>query len=291
MTSVGLIGLGLLGSAMAERFVAAGYLVHGFDTNEERRDAFRAAGAVLCDSATSVFQSCPTVVLSLPNSKIVSDVITGCLAQIQRHLIIDTTTGAPEDARLFSSQLESRGACYLDATVVGSSEQTRQGQVITLVGGTAEGFEQACPLLKCFSMQQFHTGPSGTGATAKLIVNLVLGLNRAVLAEALNLAKCCQMDQACILEILRSGAAYSRVMDVKGEKMISEDFSPQARLDQHWKDVGLILELGRNTNAAVPLSELHSKLLERASALGFGQLDNSAIIKAFDGASRDPVTL
>ena len=284
MTPVGLIGLGLLGSAMAERFAGGGYLVHGFDTSTERRDAFRAAGGVLCESANSVFQKCATVVLSLPNSKIVAEVITGCREQIQQHLIIDTTTGAPEDARLFASQLEARGACYLDATVVGSSEQTRHGQVITLVGGTTEGFEQAGPLLKCFSTQQFHTGPSGTGATAKLIVNLVLGLNRAVLAEALNLAKCCQMDQSRILEILRSGAAYSKVMDVKGEKMITEDFSPQARLDQHWKDVGLILELGRNARAAVPLSELHSQLLERASALGFGPMDNSAIIKAFDGA-------
>ncbi len=283
MKSVGLIGLGLLGSAMAERFATAGYLVHGFDTSAERRNAFRAAGGVLSDSASSVFQSCSTVVLSLPNSKIVAEVITECRNRIEQHLIIDTTTGAPEDARLIASELETRGACYLDATVVGSSEQTRQGQVITLVGGTTEGFEQAGPLLKCFSTQQFHTGPSGTGATAKLIVNLVLGLNRAVLAEALNLAKCCQMDQSRILEILRSGAAYSKVMDVKGEKMITEDFSPQARLDQHWKDVGLILELGRNTNATVPLSELHSQLLERASALGFGPMDNSAIIKAFDG--------
>jgi 3-hydroxyisobutyrate dehydrogenase-like beta-hydroxyacid dehydrogenase len=282
MKSVGLIGLGLLGSAMAERFAAAGYLVHGFDTSEERRDAFRAGEGVLCDSATSVFQKCPTVVLSLPNSKIVAEVITGCHEQIQQHLIIDTTTGAPEDARVFAGQLEARGGCYLDATVVGSSEQTRQGQAITLVGGTTEAFEQAGPLLKSFSTQQFHTGPSGTGATAKLIVNLVIGLNRAVLAEALNLAKCSQMNQARILEILRSGAAYSKVMDVKGEKMITEDFTAQARLDQHWKDVGLILELGRNTKAAVPLSELHSKLLERASALGFGPLDNSAIIKAFE---------
>ena len=285
MTPVGLIGLGLLGSAMAERFAVAGYRVHGFDTNRERRDLFTAAGGVLCDSANSVFQNCPTVVLSLPNSKIVAELITVCRDQIRGHLIVDTTTGSPEDARRLASQLETREACYLDATVVGSSEQARQGQVVALVGGTTEGFEKACPLLKCFSTQQFHTGASGTGATAKLIVNLVLGLNRAVLAEALNLAQCCQMDQSRILEILRSGAAYSKVMDVKGEKMITQDFAPQARLDQHWKDVGLILELGRNANATVPLSELHSQLLERASALGFGQLDNSAIIKAFEGVT------
>ena len=282
MKPLGLIGLGLLGSAMSERFMAAGYSVLGFDSSPERREQFKAAGGVLCDSARAVFQNCETVVLSLPNSGIVAEVISGCLDGIHQHLIVDTTTGAPEDARQLATQLEAHGACYLDATVVGSSEQTRQGVVMTLVGGTAEGFEKAASLLKCFSTQQFHTGASGTGATAKLIVNLVLGLSRAVLAEALNLAKACQMDQARILEILRSGAAYSRVMDIKGDKMISGDFAPQARLDQHWKDVGLILELGRSANAAVPLSELHSQLLERASTLGFGQQDNSAIIKAFE---------
>jgi 3-hydroxyisobutyrate dehydrogenase-like beta-hydroxyacid dehydrogenase len=267
---------------MSERFMAAGYSVRGFDSSVERREQFKAAGGVLCDSAKAVFQNCETIVLSLPNSRIVAEVITGCLDTVQQHLIVDTTTGAPEDARQLAAQLEALGTCYLDATVVGSSEQTRQGEVVTLVGGTTEGFAKAASLLKCFSTQQFHTGASGTGATAKLIVNLVLGLNRAVLAEALNLAKACQMDQASILEILRSGAAYSRVMDIKGDKMISGDFAPQARLDQHWKDVGLILELGRSTTAAVPLSELHSHLLERASTLGFGQQDNSAIIKAFE---------
>ena len=282
MTQLGLIGLGLLGSAMSERFMGAGYSVIGFDTSLERREQFRASGGVLCDSARAVFQNGQTVVLSLPNSGIVAEVISGCLDHIHQHLIVDTTTGAPEDARRLATQLETQGAIYLDATVVGSSEQVRQGEVLTLVGGTMEGFEKAVPLLRCFSAQQFHTGPSGTGATAKLIVNLVLGLNRAVLAEALNLAKACEMDPAGLLQILRSGAAYSRVMDIKGDKMIRGDFAPQARLDQHWKDVGLILELGRSKNAAVPLSELHSQLLKRASELGFGQHDNSAIIKAFE---------
>lgn len=282
MKPLGLIGLGLLGSAMAERFIAAGYSVTGFDTSQERTEQFKAIGGAPVDSAKAVFENCLTVVLSLPNSKVVSHLLTGCLEVLQEHLIVDTTTGAPEDSRQIAALLAARGVCYLDATVVGSSEQARQGQVTTLVGGTSEGYARVFELLQCFSTQQFYTGPSGTGATAKLIVNLVLGLNRAVLAEALSLARACQMDQNSILEILRSGAAYSRVMDTKGQKMISGDFSPQARLDQHWKDVALILEMSRNVNAAVPLSELHSQLLERVSSMGYGQQDNSAVIKAFE---------
>ena len=158
MKSLGLIGLGLLGSAMSERFMAADYSVMGFDSSAERREQFKAAGGVLCDSARAVFQNCETVILSLPNSGIVAEVISGCLDTVQQHLIVDTTTGAPDDARKLAALLEGCGACYLDATVVGSSEQTRQGEVVTLVGGTTEGFAKAASLLKCFSAQQFHTG-------------------------------------------------------------------------------------------------------------------------------------
>jgi 3-hydroxyisobutyrate dehydrogenase-like beta-hydroxyacid dehydrogenase len=106
-------------------------------------------------------------------------------------------------------------------------------------------------------------------------------LNRAVLAEGLNLAQRAGLDPAAMLAVLRSGLAYSRVMDTKGRKMLESDFSPEARLRQHHKDVRLILELGAACGARVPLSELHDLLLSRAAELGFADADNSAIIRAF----------
>ncbi len=197
-------------------------------------------------------------------------------------LVIDTTTGAPTDAIEISELLKKRSASYLDATIAGSSEQVRQREAVAMVGGPIESYQSALPLLNCFTHQQFHTGTNGSGSTVKLIVNLVLGLNRLVLAEGLSLAASCGVDLSMVLEILKSGAAYSRVMDVKGEKMIREEFSPpQARLDQHWKDVRLILELGRQHQQALPLSELHERILEQASNLGCGSLDNSSVIKVY----------
>ncbi len=282
MIGVGLIGLGLLGSALSERLISAGYQIQGFDVNEDRRATLHSIGGSPLDSAVAVIQSCQTILLSLPDSKSVSDVMESVHSSLDRHLIIDTTTGAPDDSARLGEFLSRSHVEYLDATVVGSSEQARRCETMVLSGGTLAGFEAALPVLRCFSSQQFHTGSWGTGATAKLIVNLVLGLNRAVLAEALNLARRTGMDQRSMLEILRSGAAYSRVMDLKGEKMLSGDFAPQARLDQHAKDVRLILDVGKSSGSQLPLSELHSVLLERASMLGFGQQDNSAIIKAFE---------
>ena len=114
----------------------------------------------------------------------------------------------------------------------------------------------------------------------KLVLNLVLGLNRAVLAEGLEFARASGIDPWLALEILKASPAYSRAMDTKGARMLNEDFEPEARLSQHLKDVRLILASGERSGAQLPLSEAHRALLEIAESAGFGSLDNSAVIKA-----------
>lgn len=116
----------------------------------------------------------------------------------------------------------------------------------------------------------------------KLVVNLVLGLNRAVLAEGLTFAKRLGVSQQDALKVLKAGVAYSRIMDTKGDKMISGDFTPVARLSQHLKDVRLMLAAAARTGQRLPLSETHRELLERAEQLGLGALDNSAVIRAIE---------
>ena len=114
-----------------------------------------------------------------------------------------------------------------------------------------------------------------------LVFNLVLGLNRAVLAESLEFAARYGLSSGQALEILKAGSTYSRVMDSKGPKMLARDFTPEARLSQHLKDVRLILAAGQSCGAKLPLSELHGQLLAEAERLGFGTADNSAIIESF----------
>lgn len=116
----------------------------------------------------------------------------------------------------------------------------------------------------------------------KLVLNLALGLNRAVLAEALAFASRSGLAAEQALEVLRAGPAYSAVMGDKGRKMLEGDFEPEARLSQHLKDVRLILDSGRRCGAKLPLSEAHARLLEEAEAAGFGGADNSAILKIYD---------
>src|SRR5262249_32213759 len=151
---------------------------------------------------------------------------------------------------------------------------------ITLVGGEETVSEACADLFATFARAWYHIGPWGSGARMKLVVNLVLGLNRLVLAEGLAVARASGLDLEATLKVLRDGASYSKVMDTKGHKMIGRDFTPQARLAQHLKDVRLILGEAERVGARTPVSKLHHDLLTQLVEAGLGGLDNSAVIQA-----------
>jgi 3-hydroxyisobutyrate dehydrogenase-like beta-hydroxyacid dehydrogenase len=279
---VGVIGLGLMGSALASRLLAGGLRVVGFDVREECRQELVAHGGDPVASAREVFVACRAVVLSLPNSDVVSDVLNAAGDAVAGVTVIDTTTGDPRATAGIGKQLAEQGADYLDATLTGSSAVAHAGELVVTAGGLPEVFARAEPLFRLFAKRWFHVGPWGSGSRTKLVVNLVLGLNRAVLAEGLAFARRCGLDANAVLDILKSGAAYSRVMDAKGRKMIDGDFAAEAKLAQHLKDVRLILATGEEVGAWLPLSGTHEVLLAELVARGFADADNSAVIRAFD---------
>ncbi len=285
MDVIGVIGLGLMGSTLAERFRAAKLRVIGYDLHGERRQRLVEIGGEPVRSTRVVFAGARTVVFSLPNSDAVRAVVAEAGELLRGATVIDTTTGDPTATEVIGRELANVGCDYLDATLTGSSAQARAGEVVVTAGGPAEVFAKAEWLFRLFASRWFHAGTWGCGARTKLVVNLVLGLNRAALAEGLGLARRCGLDLSATLEILRSGGAYSRAMDAKGQKMIDGDFTPQAKLSQHLKDVRLILAEGEKAGATLPLSELHETLLAELVGEGFGEFDNSAVIRAFDGRS------
>ena len=275
--TIGLIGTGLMGTAIAGRLLAAGFRVRGWD-----RDAVRlaASGTEAADSAASVVRSCDGVVLSLPDSRVVEAVMNEVGAELRPgQVILDTTTGEPEDAMRFAERLRPLGVAYLDATVSGSSEQLRRGEALCMVGAEAADYARCTSLFAALGGPAMHVGGSGDGAKMKLVTNLVLGLNRAALAEGLALAEGMGLDLRQTLQVLQSSAAASRIMDSKGEKMIAREFSPVARLSQHLKDVRIIQQAGESAGLHLPLTEAHRHLLEQAESAGLGAQDNSAVIE------------
>ena len=281
--SIGLIGAGLMGLAMAERLCAGGREVLGWDISSVQRSALSNIGGAVAHDSNEVFTRCDHVILSLPDDDVVSRVLHEAGPALHAgQIVMDTSSGAPDSAAEIDRQLAPRGVEYLDATVSGNSEQTRHGEVVMMVGGSRVAFEKCQDLFRLFAKHIIHTGPCGSGAKMKLITNLVLGLNRAALAEGLVFARALGLNDEQALQILRDSMAYSRIMDAKGKKMVQEDFEPHAKLSQHLKDVRLMLEAAAKTHIKLPLSETHRDILVFGEQNGLGQLDNSAIIRAIE---------
>ncbi len=281
--AVGLVGLGLVGMALAERLRAGGFNLWGYDIDPQRNELLRQLGGKAASSAAGVASACGRILLSLPDSDVVEAVLDDIGPNLAAgRIIIDTSTGDPQRAVTMGRRLAERGVHYLDATISGSSQQVREGQVVVLAGGPTAAFEQCEDLFRLFARRWFHLGPCGAGSQMKLVSNLVLGLNRAALAEGLWLGKALGLDPQIVLTVLRESMAYSRIMDTKGQKMITGDFEPQARLSQHHKDVRLMLQAAAAARTDLPLTQAHARLLELAESAGFGAMDNSAIIRAFE---------
>ena len=278
---IGMIGLGLLGSALVERMLRAGHDVCGYDLSAERVAEHLARGGRGAESADKI-AAMQRIVLCLPDSNIVAQVVNVLRPHLSAGtLLIDATTGDPEATATLAQQLAEQGIGYVDATIGGSSQQVREGTVVVIAGGHADAFAAARELLDTWGKAVFHVGPAGSGARMKLVLNLAIGLQRAVLAEALALAQACGIDPTAALAILRASPAYATCMDTKGPKMLAGDFTPQARLAQHAKDVALIRALAARHGADVPLTSTHEEILQRAIALGWGDADNSAVLCAY----------
>lgn len=291
-SSVGLIGLGLVGTALAELLLKRQFDVVGFDIDPQRHADFEKSGGEWADSPAEVASRVERVILSLPDTNVVEQVVEGpkgLLAAIPASscrktgagakYIIDTTTGDPERTMSLAARLARKGIAFLDATISGSSEQVRNRQAVFMVGGDKAAFEKCRDVFDVVTAKVFYLGPSGSGSKAKLASNLVLGLNRLALAEGLVFAEKLGLDLRAFLELLKATPAYSAIMDTKGEKMLKGDFTAQARIRQHHKDVSLILKYAEQAGQELLLSKVHLDVLQKAIDSGDADLDNSAVIK------------
>jgi 3-hydroxyisobutyrate dehydrogenase-like beta-hydroxyacid dehydrogenase len=266
--TIGILGLGLIGSAVAARLNAADYKIVGFDPAVPKMQ-----GVTSVCSPNEVFSRSEFVILCLPDGNYVQAVIDEVQSIIhERHLIINTTTG---DANRPHAQM-------IEATIGGSSALLRDGAAPLFLGGYKAQISCAQPILDILSSRSFHLGDFGAGAKFKLIHNMAIGLNRAVAAETLCFAEALGFDLNQSLDILLQSPASSTAMAAKGQRMIEAEYQPpQARLAQHLKDVRLILAAAEETSTKVPLTQLHRELLSLAELRGFGNADNAAIIEAY----------
>ena len=279
---IAFIGLGLMGSRMSGHLLAAGHEVRGYDAEPARLGEHAARGGVATGSPAEAVQGCWAAVLSLPISDVSREVCLGeggiMESGVSPLFVYDTTTGRPGDAVEIAEALAPAGITYTDATVSGNSEIAEKAELVVMLGGPAEAYEAGRPIFEAIGRSHHHVGPIGSASRMKLIVNHALTVHRMVMAEALVVAELAGMDPATALIVLKDSLAYSKAMDVWGDRIVAGDhLPPYARLRQSHKDARLIVEHGEELGATMDLARVARDALAEGEGSGLADMDNSAV--------------
>jgi 3-hydroxyisobutyrate dehydrogenase-like beta-hydroxyacid dehydrogenase len=285
---IGLIGLGLMGTALAARLIAAGFTVTGFDIDAARCAELRRNGGIAAMSASDVFAHCRTIVLALFDASQIEAVLHGLAPSVGASgtVMICITTCAPEDIASLARRAADHGFFLIEAPISGTSKQTRNGSALALIAGEPRAIETVRAVLDALCPRQIFIGNIGDASRTKLAINLILQNTRAALAEGIAFAESMGLNAEAFLAAARQSAAYSSVMDAKGEKMLVRDFTPQSHIAQTLKDAELILDEGRRRGQSLPVTTVQVALLRTTIALLGGEVDSAAIVEAIRPSSR-----
>jgi 3-hydroxyisobutyrate dehydrogenase-like beta-hydroxyacid dehydrogenase len=278
---IGVIGLGLMGSALAERLIGAGYGVVGFDIDAEKQRTFENLAGTTAGSVASVVERCDVLFVAVFDTDQVEAVVEDLLSAAgtgSGKTILCASTCDPDRIAALAERVAAHGLHLLDTPISGTSEQVRQGRGVALVGGDLAKLELLAPILGAVFLSYFHVGVAGSAGRAKLAINLILGLNRLALAEGLVFAERMGLEPGRFLDVARQAASYSQVMDTKGPKMVRGDFTPEGRARQTLKDVELMLAQAGKLGQELPLARLNAEILRACVGHGEGDRDNSVVI-------------
>jgi 3-hydroxyisobutyrate dehydrogenase-like beta-hydroxyacid dehydrogenase len=280
--SVGIIGLGLMGTALSERLIDAKMPVIGFDIEISRCEKLKAGGGMVASSVRDLASQSPTIIIAVydgEQAEALFDEIVGG-ADTARPVVICTTTCAPGQIMQLSRRAAGSGIPLVEAPISGTSTEVRDGTATALLAGDAGTLDAVGALMKLLCPRGLRVGAIGDASRTKLAINLILQNNRAALAEGIAFAERLGLDGHAFLAAARQSAAYSRVMETKGEKMLMRDFRPDSHIAQTLKDAELILAEAGRLGLALPMTTTQANLLRAAIALQGPDSDSAAVIEA-----------
>ncbi len=281
--SIGIIGVGLMGTAFTQRLVAAGYGVTGYDVDAAKAAKMAQLGGKAAGSIADIVRECDPILLAVFNTEQVEDVVERHLLPVlgnhSARLVLCASTCDPDRITALGARVVARGLRFLETPVSGTSAQVARGEGVGLIGGDPKIAAEIEPVLRALFPTYFLIGEVGNGGRAKLAINLILGLNRLALAEGLAFAERLGLDPGAFLDVARGSAAYSQIMDIKGARMVRRAFAPEGRARQTLKDVQLMLAQARAVGQELPLLKVHAEVLEACLRAGEGELDNSVVIE------------
>ncbi len=296
-TTIGWIGLGNMGTPMAQRLLAAGYPVVVYNRSKEKEAALIATGASLpsdrqrppalgasptsAPTPASLIRAATIVVIMISDDQAIRDIFDGenglLSAATSGKLIINMSTVSPAISKEFAARCQKQGNQYLDAPVSGSVKQAQEGQLVVMVGGNASAFEQATPVLRELGKLVIRIGDHGAGNTAKLAINLLLSFHAQGLAEATLFADAHGVRKQDFLEIFNNSAMANVFGKIKGDAILSENYKPAFALKHIAKDLRLARAEGWNT----PLAATAYQTFQDAEPR-YGELDIIAILKQIE---------
>lgn len=272
---------------MARSLLRSGFEVRAWNRSPARAEAFADSGARRCESIAQAVAGAHFVVSIVADDTATREVMLGAAGVIglaaPGTVIIDSSTNTPALAREVSRAADARRLAYIDAPVAGSVAQAQAGELVFMVGGHADAVARAQPLLAAMGRQTIAMGGSGTGATIKLVNNMLSGAMNALLAEAVSVAEAAGLDGARVTELLNEGPVGSRLTRTKLPKIFKRDFSPQFQLGLMEKDLRYFLMLAQELDRPVPLASVARSQLQAARRAGQASLDVSAVFYQVTG--------
>ena len=285
-TSLGFIGLGVMGGPMSRNLIKAGYTVTGFDTDRGRLGQFTAAGGKAAASAAEVGRAAEIVFLSLPTGDVVRQVATGQdgLATIMKSgtVLADLSTTEAKVAQDAAAACAGGGIAFLDAPVSGGEQGAIDATLSIMVGGDAGAFARCKPILSVMGRSVVHMGGSGMGQAAKLVNNLIVAAGFAAVCEGWALAVKAGLDPATLHEAIKGGWAGSRVMEETIPRLLKRNFIPGGTVDIMTKDVGYALNMAKTLDLPVPVTALVHELFRMAKAQGKGPKAQPVLITLWE---------
>jgi L-threonate 2-dehydrogenase len=284
--AVGVIGIGQMGMGVAMTLLRKGFPVRVRDLRREAEDEARAAGATTCATPAELARGCAVIITLVVNAEQTDSVMfgaDGALAGLARGgVVMMSSTVAPSYAQGLALRLGERGVLLLDAPVSGGPARAHAGTMSMMLAGEAAAMDQCRPVLEAIADKRFHIGErAGDGSKAKIVNNMLAGVNLAAACEAMALAIKLGLDPRAIAEVVSASSGASWMFSDRMPRVLAGDYAPRAALEILTKDLSILLDAARELNFPANIAQAAHQAYVDAVALGHGAEDDAALIKLY----------
>ena len=288
--TVGMIGLGIMGSAMSFNLGRAGFRVVGYDVVPRRRAEHKRAGGIAAKSPREVAKRTDIIITSLPSARALTEVAADLAKSAKRGTVVVETSTLPiavkEAAR---AALAKRGVVLLDCPLSGTGAQARAKDLLIYVSGERSAWRKIAPVLPGFTSASYYVGAFGSGSKMKFVANLLVAIHNVAAAEAMVLGMKAGLDPAMVLKVVAGGAGGSRMFQIRGPMMVKGDYSVATMKNEVWqKDMTIIGDFARELDCPTPLFAASAPIYNAAMAMGLGKQDTGAVCAVLEEMAGRP---